>query len=89
MAIKQFFWRHQEVINPTVSYLWVGLLSHKNNALWTAVGLNSIDFPDSEAHGANMGPIWGWQDTDGPQVDPMNFAIWVVYIKSVYNSSNT
>ena len=25
-----------------------------------------------------MGPIWGRQDTGGPQVGPMNFAIWVV-----------
>ena len=27
--------------------------------------------------GANMGPIWGWQDPDSPHVGPMNFAIWV------------
>ena len=24
-----------------------------------------------------MEPIWGRQDPDGPQVGPMNFAIWV------------
>ena len=35
------------------------------------------DFPDSRVHGANMGPIWGWQDPGGPQVGPMKFAIWV------------
>ena len=34
--------------------------------------------PDSKVHGANMGPIWGRQDQGGPQVGPMNFAIWVV-----------
>ena len=34
--------------------------------------------PDSKVHEANMGPIWGRQDPDGPQVGPMNFAIWVV-----------
>ena len=28
-------------------------------------------------HGANMGPIWGWQDPGGPHVGPMNLAIWV------------
>ena len=35
-------------------------------------------FPDSKAHGANMGTIWGRQDPDGPHVGPMNFAIWLV-----------
>ena len=37
----------------------------------------NIDFiPDSKVHGANMMPIWGWQDPGGPHVGPMNFAIW-------------
>ena len=31
---------------------------------------------DSKVHGANMDPIWGRQDPDGPHVGPMNFAIW-------------
>ena len=26
--------------------------------------------PDSKVHGANMGPIWGQQDPDGPHVGP-------------------
>ena len=34
-------------------------------------------FPDSKVHGANMGPIWGRHDPGGPNVGPMNFAIWV------------
>ena len=34
--------------------------------------------PDSKVHEANMGPISGPQDPGGPQVGPMNFAIWVV-----------
>ena len=34
------------------------------------------DIPDSKVHGANMGPIWGWQDPGGPHVGPINFAIW-------------
>ena len=29
--------------------------------------------PDSKAHGANMGPIWGREDPDGPNVGSMNF----------------
>ena len=37
--------------------------------------------PDSKVHGANMGPIWGWHDPDGPHVGPMNLAFWE------YNSS--
>ena len=36
-------------------------------------------YPDSKVHGANMGPIWGRQDPDGPHVGPMNFATWVTY----------
>ena len=32
--------------------------------------------PGSKVCGANMGPIWGWQDPGGPHVCPMNFAIW-------------
>ena len=35
-------------------------------------------YPDSKLHGANMGPIWGRQEPNGPHVGPMNFAIWVV-----------
>ena len=34
------------------------------------------DIPDSKVHEANMEPIWGRQDPDGPDVGPMNFAIW-------------
>ena len=32
--------------------------------------------PDNKIHGANMGPIWVWQDPAGPHVGPMNLAIW-------------
>ena len=32
--------------------------------------------PDSKVHGANMRPICGRQDSGGPHVGPMNFAIW-------------
>ena len=37
---------------------------------------NYNDIPDSKVHGANMGPIWGQQDPDGPHVGPMNLVIW-------------
>ena len=36
-------------------------------------------FPDSKVHGANMRPIWGRQDPDGPHVGPVNFVIWDYY----------
>ena len=36
-------------------------------------------FPDSKAHGANMGPTWVLSAPDGLQVGPMNLAIRVVY----------
>ena len=35
-------------------------------------------YPDSNIHGANIGPTWDRQDPGGPHVGPMNFAIWVV-----------
>ena len=34
-------------------------------------------YPKPKVHGANMGPIWGRQEPDGPHVGPMNLAIWV------------
>ena len=34
-------------------------------------------YPDNKVHGANMGPTWGRQDSDGTHVGPMNFSIWV------------
>ena len=34
------------------------------------------NIPDGKVHGANMGPIWGWQDPGGPHVGPMNLAMW-------------
>ena len=33
------------------------------------------EIPDSKVHGANMGPIWGRQDSGGPHVGLMNFAV--------------
>ena len=35
-------------------------------------------YSDSKVHGANTGPIRGRHDPGGPQVGPMNFAIWVL-----------
>ena len=44
--------------------------------VWRCISLNI--YPNSQVHGANMGPFWGQQDPGGPHVGPMNFAIWVV-----------
>ena len=38
---------------------------------------------DSMVHWPNMGPIWGRHDPGGPQVGPMNFAIWECYSESL------
>ena len=40
-------------------------------------------YPELKVHGANMGPIWGWQDPGGPHVSPMNLAIWVLHAGTV------
>ena len=49
--------------------------SNKYIQLDTTFKHSQISYPDSKVHGANMEPIWGRQDPDGPHVGPMNFAI--------------
>ena len=39
-------------------------------------GRRSTGDPDSKVHGASMGPIWGRHDPGGPNVGPINFALW-------------
>ena len=46
----------------------------------TKVIIVKVILLDSKVQGANMGPIWGWQDPGGPNVVPMNFAIWELNI---------
>ena len=42
----------------------------------TTHGVESIEpIPDSQVHGANMGPTWVLSAPDGPHVGPMNLAI--------------
>ena len=59
--------------------LYVLVMSHLNQR-WFSSLIKALTkgHPDSKVHGANMGPIWGRQDPGGPQVGPMNFALWVV-----------
>ena len=33
-------------------------------------------YSDNKVYEANLEPIWGRQDPGGPQVGPMNVAIW-------------
>ena len=43
---------------------------------------------DSTVHGANMGPIWGRQDPDGPHVGPMDFVFWASTVLGFIVSAN-
>ena len=45
---------------------------------WSVDSKDAKTIPDSKAHGANMGPIWGQQDPGGPNVGSTNFAYWDV-----------
>ena len=40
-----------------------------------------LTYPDSKVRGANMGPILGRQDPDGPHVGPMDLVFWVVLLE--------
>ena len=66
--------RDEEYEYGIIWYLWLmypGLLF-----------TNRDDIPDSKVDGANMGPIWVRQDPGGSHVDPMNFAIWDLIVRS-------
>ena len=58
----------------------LGLIELVQSDMSSGTGAVPCDLatPDSNVHGANMGPIWGRQDPGGPHVGPMNFAIWDV-----------
>ena len=51
---------------------WMGVLE----VTWITLTGPIWGVPDNKVHGANMGPIWGRQDSGGPHVGPMNFIIW-------------
>ena len=55
------------------------------NVQYLATGSRQNNTPDSKAHGANMGPIWGRQDPGGPHVGPMKFAIWDETLNVILN----
>ena len=45
---------------------------------WCKIGLRIayLSYADNKVHGVNMRPISGRQDSGGPHVGPMKFAIW-------------
>ena len=45
---------------------------------------HSEKIPDSNIHGANMGPIWGRQDSGWPHAGPTNFAIWDIVMCQIF-----
>ena len=44
--------------------------------------------PDSKVHGANMGPIRGRQDPDGPYAGPINFTIWDITLQIIIGDNS-
>ena len=68
----------------------IGRRITKSNALtvgrpWGDI-FPQILIPDSKVHGANLGPICGRQDPGGPDVGPMNFAIWFALYYRIANT---
>ena len=51
--------------------------------------LVSCMYPDSKAHGANMGPTWVLSAPDGPHVGPMNLAIRVCNSRFIHINTQT
>ena len=77
--LKPFFnWMISNNPNSNLKALYVRRYKMKDILLLKCFPMSfpGWSLPDSKVHGANMGPIWGWQNPGGPHVVPMNFAIW-------------
>ena len=62
-----------------ISYIWHVCFYSDFSKIWILLLVHQLNIkhpPENKVRGANMEPIWGRQDPDGPHVDPMNFAIW-------------
>ena len=107
-ALKQFITRVHTLFSIYIMNCLPVLPSHQrqsklpceirlflSSAGWISTTHNIfMSIPDSKVHGANMGPIWGRQDPDGPHAGPMNFVIWVdnvwyKYIFSFHQNNST
>ena len=64
-------------------WVWLQWLFVCLSAALVCIGCKA-NIPDSKVHRANMGPIWGRQDPDGPSVGPMNLAIWAAACLSAW-----
>ena len=62
------------MVSTVIEYPFVTLEVALHSPLFPNISLNN---PDSNIHGANIGPIWGRQDPGGPHVGLMNLAILV------------
>ena len=67
------------LVRPTQRFWWKSYLNdHSGVPMSLTFGEKILwMYPESKVHGTNMGPIWGWQYPNGPDVGPTNFAIWV------------
>ena len=76
-----YFAHEMAIISHRISWGVITNIQPKYPLLW---GRNDSDtYPDSKAHGANMGPTWVLSASDGPHVGSMNLAIRVPCHQSV------
>ena len=83
------FWqsmRHQ-LLHCSIASRLIPVRNYVCNQIWITEALRvEVTYPDSMVHGAHTGPIWGRQDPDGPNVGPINFAIWIISMSGAYAS---
>ena len=66
-STRQIFFEFCMLCNGISAEAWLVL-----NCVW---GGSIFTIPDSQVHGANVGPTWVLSAPDGPHVGPMNLAI--------------
>ena len=65
----------------------VAMLYSNKESAYTGIPLRFLwNTPDSKIHGANMEPIWGWQEPCGSHVDPMGPMLtpWTLLSGTIY-----
>ena len=55
------------------------------NDIYAISYIQILEYQDSKAHGANMGPTWALSAPDGPHAGPMNLAFRVLNLLSLRN----
>ena len=71
IIVKYSTWR-----NVSPSCCKCGIHPRQHGRMFWCICCLAVNSPDRKVHGSNMGPFWGRQDSGGPHVGPMNFAIW-------------